>query len=168
MTNDQGRRNFIQKLSLSITGILGLMMATPLATVFIESIKRKNKMNWYDLGPTEKFQLKKTLLTTYERKLDTPNLGGLKYVALYVRRTSESEFQAFSVNCRHLGCPVRWEEKASLFLCPCHGGVYYEDGRVAAGPPQEPLQKLALKVVKGRLYVKDHPTTLNLSTKESV
>ena len=48
--------------------------------------------------------------------------------------SSDDEFVAFSVNCAHLGCPVRWLREAHLFMCPCHGGVYYEDGRVAAGP----------------------------------
>ena len=50
------------------------------------------------------------------------------------RRESEGQFIAFSANCTHLGCPVRWMRMQDLFLCPCHGGVYYKDGSVAARP----------------------------------
>ena len=44
------------------------------------------------------------------------------------------KFQVFAVNCAHLGCPVRWFPQSSLFMCPCHGGVYYRDGSRASGP----------------------------------
>jgi Rieske Fe-S protein len=32
------------------------------------------------------------------------------------------------MNCAHLGCPVTWFPQSGLFMCPCHGGVYYENG----------------------------------------
>src|SRR3712207_8271662 len=50
--------------------------------------------------------------------------------------------KAFAVNCTHLGCPVRWIQDASLFLCPCHGGVFYSDGRVAGGRSEEHTSEL--------------------------
>jgi menaquinol-cytochrome c reductase iron-sulfur subunit len=59
--------------------------------------------------------------------------------ACWVRRVSASEFQVFAVNCAHLGCPVRWFAESKLFMCPCHGGAYYEDGSRAAGPPERGL-----------------------------
>jgi Rieske Fe-S protein len=33
-----------------------------------------------------------------------------------------------------------------LYVCPCHGGAYDRDGRVVAGPPPQPLQRLAVRV----------------------
>ena len=42
-------------------------------------------------------------------------------------------FQVFAINCAHLGCPVRWFPQSRLFMCPCHGGAYYEDGSRASG-----------------------------------
>jgi menaquinol-cytochrome c reductase iron-sulfur subunit len=55
-------------------------------------------------------------------------------------------FTAYAVNCTHLGCPVSWLTGASLFMCPCHGGVYYGDGSVAAGPPPRPLFQYQVRV----------------------
>src|SRR5438034_1305821 len=73
------------------------------------------------------------------------------------RRRQESGpqmFQVFNVNCTHLGCPVNWQAEAKLFLCPCHGGVYYEDGTVAGGPPPRPLFERAWEVSGDRLLVR--------------
>ena len=54
-------------------------------------------------------------------------------------RIRAAGFQVFAVNCAHLGCPVRWFAQSKLFLCPCHGGAYYEDGSRASGPPERGL-----------------------------
>ena len=39
-------------------------------------------------------------------------------------------------------------------MCPCHGGVYYEDGARAAGPPPRGLFEYSTKIENGKLYVK--------------
>ena len=54
-------------------------------------------------------------------------------------RSSENQFLVFAMNCAHLGCPVTWFPQSGLFMCPCHGGVYYEDGQRASGPPTRGL-----------------------------
>jgi menaquinol-cytochrome c reductase iron-sulfur subunit len=63
-----------------------------------------------------------------------------------LRRTGEVDFTAFGLNCSHLGCPVNWRAGAELFLCPCHGGVYYADGSVAGGPPPRPLVRYSVRI----------------------
>ena len=61
---------------------------------------------------------------------------------------------AFRINCTHLGCPVRWLPDARLFMCPCHGGVYYANGERASGPPPRGLYeyrwRVATHVIKGQ------------------
>ncbi len=74
-------------------------------------------------------------------------------VAAWVRRVSETEFTAFSVNCSHLGCPVRWLPKAKLFMCPCHGGVYNKDGNVVAGPPPKSLNRYEVRIENGEVQL---------------
>jgi menaquinol-cytochrome c reductase iron-sulfur subunit len=74
--------------------------------------------------------------------------------AVWLRRESDTSFIAFSANCTHLGCPVRWMEGAELFLCPCHGGVYYKDGNVAAGPPPRPLFRYDVRVENDEVKMK--------------
>ena len=72
---------------------------------------------------------------------------------MYVRR-KEGKFTVFAVNCAHLECPVAWFPESGLFLCPCHGGVYTEDGTNVAGPPPRPLFQYKHRVENGKLLVR--------------
>ena len=74
--------------------------------------------------------------------------------AAWLRRDTADKFVAFSINCTHLGCPVRWLPAANLFMCPCHGGVYYADGAVAAGPPPRPLARYDVRVRNGEVELR--------------
>ena len=78
----------------------------------------------------------------------------------WLRRETDGQFVAFAVNCTHLGCPVRWLQEAELFMCPCHGGVYYKDGTVAAGPPPRPLTRYPVRVNQGQVEILTTPTPI--------
>ena len=82
----------------------------------------------------------------------------------WLRCDADEQFTAFSINCRHLGCPVRWVEEATLFMCPCHGGVYYADGEVAAGPPPGPLARYPVRVHDG--FVEIETSAVPLTTND--
>jgi len=47
-----------------------------------------------------------------------------------------------------------------LFMCPCHGGVYYRDGARASGPPERGLTEYPCKVENGQIsiYAGELPT----------
>jgi menaquinol-cytochrome c reductase iron-sulfur subunit len=79
--------------------------------------------------------------------------GVTALTAAWLRRLDAERFVAFAINCAHLGCPVRWLPKAGLFMCPCHGGVYYADGSVAAGPPPRGLFKYPVRVHDGQVEI---------------
>ena len=86
----------------------------------------------------------------------------------WVRRLDDGSITVFAINCTHLGCPVRWFPESSLFMCPCHRGVYYADGTHAAGPPprglytyqidQDAMAKGRLRILGGRLPTLQEPT----------
>jgi Rieske Fe-S protein len=38
-------------------------------------------------------------------------------------------------------------------MCPCHGGVYYEDGSRASGPPPRGLFRYDHRLQDGRLLI---------------
>jgi menaquinol-cytochrome c reductase iron-sulfur subunit len=42
-------------------------------------------------------------------------------------------------------------------MCPCHGGVYYEDGSVAAGPPPRGLYQYPVRVNNGQVEIMASP-----------
>ena len=67
--------------------------------------------------------------------------------------STATTFQVFAINCAHLGCPVRWFPQSGLFMCPCHGGAYYEDGSRASGPPERGLFEYPFKILDGKLHI---------------
>ena len=75
-------------------------------------------------------------------------------IACWVRNVDDQNFQVFAINCAHLGCPVRWFPQSNLFMCPCHGGAYYQDGSRASGPPERGLFQYHYKVEDGKLLIK--------------
>src|SRR5262249_32366013 len=62
----------------------------------------------------------------------------------------QHKFLIFAVNCAHLGCPVEWFQESGLFMCPCHGGVYYANGERASGPPPRGLYRCVYRVTHTR------------------
>ena len=64
----------------------------------------------------------------------------------------DGEFTIFDDRCTHLGCPFSWSDQKKQFDCPCHNGVFDEEGRVTGGPPPRPLDRYEYKVEGGILY----------------
>ncbi|MFA5535704.1 MAG: Rieske 2Fe-2S domain-containing protein [Bacillota bacterium] len=65
----------------------------------------------------------------------------------------DGKYRAFSRVCTHLGCIVAWDDKKRQFECPCHGGIFDEDGNVLHGPPPKPLAELTAWVEEGVILV---------------
>ncbi len=117
-------------------------------------IRKKGGYNsWIALGPVSDYREGETVLATF-RNPDTNQWDGdTGKVACYVRREAGNTFTVFAVNCAHLGCPVRWFPQSELFMCPCHGGVYYSNGDRAAGPPERGLFTYDYHVTGGKLMI---------------
>ena len=68
-----------------------------------------------------------------------------KQTVVFIDRDGDG-YRAMSSTCAHLGCRVKWDTESKHFLCPCHGGVYDREGRVLAGPPPRPLDRIAVRL----------------------
>jgi menaquinol-cytochrome c reductase iron-sulfur subunit len=145
------RRRFLEKLSIGLAGFCTAIVGLPLIGFVIAPLFRKMPEQWVTLGKVGDFQVGKTVTVTVIDSSPLPWAGITAKNAVWLRRESDTAFIAFSANCTHLGCPVRWMEGAELFMCPCHGGVYYKDGNVAAGPPPRPLVRYAVRVENGEV-----------------
>jgi menaquinol-cytochrome c reductase iron-sulfur subunit len=151
------RRKFLEKLSLSLFGIGAAIITLPLVGFVLAPLFRKAAQQWRTVGPVGAFKIGETTAVTFLDSSPLPWAGVAARTAAWLRRTGEQEFIAFAITCSHLGCPVRWQPSARLFLCPCHGGVYYEDGSVAAGPPPRPLTRYAVRVQAGQVQIQAKP-----------
>ncbi|MEZ5361455.1 MAG: Rieske (2Fe-2S) protein [Bryobacterales bacterium] len=121
---------------------------------------QRRKQEWRDVGALADFQAGATRVVSFQDASPEPWAGVTAKTAAWVRRESSGELIAFSVNCTHLGCPVRWIADSALFMCPCHGGVYYADGEVAAGPPPKPLPRYPVRTRAGRVEVRTSPVPI--------
>jgi menaquinol-cytochrome c reductase iron-sulfur subunit len=151
------RRRFFAKLSIALSGLCAVILGVPLVGFIVAPLFRKTPEAWVPLGKTGDFEIGKTVNVTFEDSSPLPWAGITAKNAAWLRRASATDFIAFSVNCTHLGCPVRWLADAELFMCPCHGGVYYKDGTVAAGPPPHPLTRYQVRVVNDEVQLKTAP-----------
>ena len=163
------RRNLLMNIGVLLNAAVGLAITAPVIGYIIGPAIRKKGFyqSWISLGPLSRYPAGQTRMATYVTPYTSPTDGATDNTACWVRRISESSFQVFAINCAHLGCPVRWFPQSSLFMCPCHGGVYYQDGSRAAGPPERGLFEYEWKVVGGELQVRAG-TTPTLATTASI
>ncbi|QDT64943.1 QcrA and Rieske domain-containing protein [Calycomorphotria hydatis] len=159
-SEDVARRSFLTKLSIVFSSLIGLMMVLPGLGFILAPVFGRPPGKWRTVGNVDQFEVGSTVLVNFEDASPTPWAGVTAKTGAWLRRVDDSEFIAFSINCRHLGCPVRWVEAANLFMCPCHGGVYYQDGTVAGGPPPKPLKRLPVRVQKKKVQIETSPVPL--------
>ena len=148
------RRVFLAKLSVTLGGGCAAILAVPLVGFVVAPIFEKAKESWVAVGKIEDFEIGKTVNVPFPDPSPLPWAGITAKAAAWLRRDSQDKFIAFCVNCTHMGCPVRWLQDAELFMCPCHGGIYYKDGTVAAGPPPKPLSRYDVRIADGQVEIK--------------
>ena len=148
------RRGFLLGLGLALNAVAAALFAVPVVGYLLGPLRRLAEQAWIPLGPLTQFPEHQTRLATYRNPFVQPWDGETANVPCWVRRLAGDTFQVFAINCAHLGCPVRWFPESRLFMCPCHGGVYYEDGSRASGPPPRGLYQYEYKLDGGQLWVR--------------
>ncbi len=135
-------------------------MSIPVFGFVFAPLLRKPLELWRPVGKVDGFEVGKTVLVSFTNAGARPWAGVADQTAAWLRRVEGETFHAFALNCTHLGCPVRWEPRANMFMCPCHGGVYYENGDVAGGPPPKPLPRYAVRVRDGQVEIQTAPVPI--------
>lgn len=152
---EMGRRKFLTRLSITLGSIGAAIVSIP-SVAFLLGL-RKTPQLWQTVGKVEDFELGSTVRVSFQDPSSLPWAGVTSQTAAWLRRVGDQEFVAFSISCTHLGCPVRWLATANLFMCPCHGGVFYADGTVASGPPPKPLSRYPARVYEGQVQILTSP-----------
>ena len=155
--NDITRRSFFTKLGIFFNAIVALTLGVPIARYLLSPVGRSRQKGyelWISLGRLDQFPSGETRLATYRNPIESPTDGATAHIPCWVRNVDGKSFQIFAINCAHLGCPVRWFPQSGLFMCPCHGGAYYQDGSRASGPPERGLFEYDYKVDNGKLLIK--------------
>jgi menaquinol-cytochrome c reductase iron-sulfur subunit len=169
-----GRRTFFQWLTYGLGAVAAAAVGLPFVGYLLGA--RKAPVKWVPLGPLTNFPLNQTRLVTFDNPIRQPWDGMVARTGVYVRYEGEDKkedvsgqesgirrrgeqksdgakrhkFLVLAVNCAHLGCPVSWFQESGLFMCPCHGGVYYANGERASGPPPRGLFRYDYRVTQVR------------------
>jgi menaquinol-cytochrome c reductase iron-sulfur subunit len=151
------RRSFLSRLCVGLGGLVSLVVAAPVVTFVLAPVFRRPRHVWRGVGPVDQFSVGETVEVSFQDADARSWAGPIGKSGAWLRRDDQDEFTAFALDCTHLGCPVRWEASAQLFMCPCHGGVYYADGKVAGGPPPHPLIRYQVRVKKGQVEIRTAP-----------
>lgn len=151
------RRAFLTRVTAAATAAGAAIVTLPILGFLLAPVFARLPEQFVAVAKTSDLAVGTTTLVRFRDPSPLPWAGQTAETALWVRRLAESgagAFQVFDVNCTHLGCPVNWRAEAKIFLCPCHGGVYYADGSVAGGPPPLPLYRRDWRVEGGDLVVR--------------
>jgi Rieske Fe-S protein len=154
--NKISRRGLFMKLGILFNGLVATALAVPIVRFLSSSVTRGRAgayLSWIPLGSLSDFPEGQTRLATFRNPNVMPTDGKTVDTACWVRHIAGDQFQVFAVNCAHLGCPVRWFQQSGLFMCPCHGGAYYQDGSRASGPPERGLFEYPTRVQDGILTI---------------
>ncbi len=160
-TSVPSRRTFLERAwqwtTAAVGAIAAAVLAVPVVGYFLGVLSRKQD-EWVKLGPVSAFPEGETRHVTFTNPIRQPWDGPIAQTAAFVRYNGldddkKPHFLILAVNCAHLGCAVSWFAQSGLFMCPCHGGVYYSSGARASGPPPQGLYQYDWKVRDGELYV---------------
>jgi Rieske Fe-S protein len=148
------RRTLLMNVGIALNAVVALAIATPVVAFLLGPVtRRKDYLEWITIGDAADFPPGETRLVTFRNPFSNSWDGETANVPAYVRCSAPGQYTVFAINCAHLGCPVRWFSESQLFMCPCHGGVYYADGSRASGPPERGLFTYELKIQNGKLMI---------------
>ena len=148
------RRTFLAWLTYGLSAVAATVAGFPFIGYLFGA--RKAPVRWEPVGNVTDFPQGQTRLVTFNNPIRQSWDGQVAHTGVFVRYEGRDEreadetkahtFLVLAVNCAHLGCPVGWFPESGLFMCPCHGGVYYANGERASGPPPRGLFRCAYRV----------------------
>ncbi|MEJ2720123.1 MAG: Rieske (2Fe-2S) protein [bacterium] len=156
-TGGLNRRGFLSMISVAVGAVAAALVAAPITGFLLGPVFRKRTAQWRAVGAVDGFTRGDTVKVDFKDAEAKPWAGETGRTAAWLQRRADGDIVAFSLDCTHLGCPVRWEPGTQLFMCPCHGGVYYADGSVAGGPPPRPLTRYPVRVRNGQVEIRTEP-----------
>jgi Rieske Fe-S protein len=176
---EMGRDAFLRRATIALGGLVGAMIAVPVAGFAILPSFRRVRHAPIDIGATKDFPEGQYMVTSF---LLDPAAGDVSRRTAYVRNNgllgSVPSFTVISSRCTHVGCPTQpngpifVEQKKTVgtaavpvslipadpaggFGCPCHGSKFDPEGNRTAGPAARALDRYEFSIDNGRLRLGD-------------
>ena len=156
------RRRFLAGTLGWVSAGIAAALGIPAAAAVVAPAFRESEAGWSPVGRIDKpepgepdlTQVGVPVLTSFTSLVEDAYMKATpKDIAIFVTNLGGGEFLVLDDRCTHLGCPFNWSDKDQEFLCPCHNGVFDQEGRVLGGPAPRPLDHYEYKVENNVLYV---------------
>lgn len=85
--------------------------------------------------------------------------------SVFLSKDKDGKLKCFSCVCPHLGCTINYEDKAKLFVCPCHASSFTLDGERENQIPPRSMDPLDVRV-NDKNEVEVHYQTFRAGTSE--
>jgi Rieske Fe-S protein len=148
----QDRRKFLGGAIGLINAAIGIAIFGPVLGFVGGPIFQKRKKIWVEVIEEAELEMGAAQEVTYSMQVQDGYRKIMRRYSIFMKR-SAGGVTAFDPACPHLGCRVKYQGDKERYFCPCHGGVFDEEGNVVAGPPPEPLKQYATKVEDGMIYI---------------
>lgn len=150
--SDPKRRSLLKAAVIGVNAMLASAMGIPVFGYVLGPLFRARERQWVEAGKIEEFgqgvpQSKRLKFASRDGFRELEKSRNV-WVTL-----QNGDLTVFSSVCTHLGCNVLWKTAEGRFVCPCHGGQFSPEGKVLAGPPPRPLDRLPSKVENGKVWV---------------
>ena len=66
--------------------------------------------------------------------------------SVFLSKDKDGHLKCFSCVCPHLGCTINYEDRAKVFLCPCHASSFKLDGERNNQIPPRSMDPLDVRV----------------------
>jgi menaquinol-cytochrome c reductase iron-sulfur subunit len=147
------RRSFFGLLvtggTLLVAGVVGI---PALITGLSPALQPRRREMWWPVGRLDDFPLG----AVHEGVVSRDHKAwprSFRQQAVFIWRRSGADLVVFSRNCTDLGCPLDYDPGSTCFFCPCHGGIFAQNGERLAGPPNGPMYRYAHRVREGVLEI---------------
>ena len=115
-------------------------------------LQRGRPKRWRRVGRLDEFPLG----AVQQAKLAADRMAWPRSIpsqAVFVWRQTQDSIVVFSRSCTDLGCPLNFDPGSACFFCPCHGGIFAQDGQRLAGPTDQPMYRFVHRVQDGVLEI---------------
>lgn len=147
------RRTFLARLVLGITGGIAAGLAALTGGYLCVGAGRRGGGRWTPVTRFELLEPNQPLHVEYLEVVPDAWATIRWRKSVWLVRRPDGDVTAFDPHCTHLGCPYDWDPGRRVFACPCHGGAFDPEGRVLAGPPPRPLDRMEVQIANGRVLV---------------
>ncbi len=147
------RRRFLKLAIGLVSAVFGLAMGIPLVSSLVGPSLRKKKLHWARVADIGSLETGQPMSLPFSDFTEEAYIHEEVTHTVWIVKHSQTDVTVFSPICPHLGCRFDWRPERGVFVCPCHGSVFSQDGRVVAGPAPRPLDTLPYRIENGVLYV---------------